>query len=178
MKRGKKKKPNVNLIQTSRSYTIREVAARLDRQVHTVRAWVKDGLPVLPDTTPRLIDGAELKAWLKAKWAKRKMPCGLGELFCCKCCKQRAPDPNSVQTEPAAVAASTLIKGKCGECATPMQQVRKTADLPEILREMMGKAKADSNLTDYRDPRANAPLWLGQGAFDFEQYEGGSGSVH
>lgn len=178
MKTGKKRKPNVNLIQTSRSYTIREVAARLDRHVHTVRAWVKEGLPILPDTAPRLIDGAELKAWLKDKWARRKKPCGLGELYCCKCCKPRAPDPNSVKTEPAAVAATTLIRGICSECATPMQQVRKTANLPEILREMMGKAKADSNLTGYRDPRANTPLWSGQGAFDFDQYEGGSGSVH
>ncbi|HCX08787.1 MAG TPA: DNA-binding protein, partial [Hyphomonas sp.] len=66
---GNKRKPNVSLIQTSRSYTIREVAERLDRQVETVRTWVQEGLPVLPGTTPRLIDGAELKEWLKARQA-------------------------------------------------------------------------------------------------------------
>ena len=175
---GNKRKPNVSLIQTSRSYTIREVAERLDRQVETVRTWVQEGLPVLPGTTPRLIDGAELKECLKARQAKRKKPCGTDKLYCCKCCEPRSPDPATVKTEPTAMVATTLIKGKCQVCGTSMHQARKTADLPEILREMMGKAKADSNLTGYCDPRANPPLWSGQGAFDFEQYEGGSGSVH
>jgi len=175
---GNKRQPNVSLIQTSRSYTIREVAKRLDRQVETVRDWIQEGLPVLPGTTPRLIDGAELKEWLKARQAKRKKACGPGKLFCCKCCEPRSPDPTTVETEPTVMAATTLIRGKCQVCGTSMHQARKTADLPCILREMMGKAKAERNLEGYRAPGANPPLWSGQGAFYFDQYEGGPKRVH
>jgi len=175
---GNKKKPNVSLIHTSRTYTLKEVAERFNRDVATVRNWVKEGLPVLQGTTPRLIDGAELKVWLKARQAKRKRPCGLGKLYCCKCCEPRLPDPSTVETEGAVIAATTLIRGKCQVCGTSMHQARKTVDLPEILREMMGKAKAERNLEGYRDPGANPPLWSEQGAFDFDQYEGGKERVH
>lgn len=173
-----RRKPNVNLIQTSRSYTVPEASKRLGRSVYTVRHWIKEGLPVLPGTRPRLIDGADLKDWLKAKWARRKKPCGLGELYCCKCHKPRAPDPLSVKTGEGLSPKTVRISGRCGICGTPLQQVRKLENLPEILAAMRGQAKAELNLTGYRDPSANPTLWSGQGVFNFDQYEGGSGSVH
>ena len=173
-----RRKPNVNLIQKSRCYTVSEVAKRIDRTVHTVRSWINQGLPVLPETSPRLIDGAELKDWLIAKWAKRKQPCEIGELFCCKCGKPSAPDPISVKTAAGLSPTTANISGKCGTCGTPMQQVRKLSDVPQILVAMQGQAKAESNLIGYRDPSAKPTLWQGQGAFDFDDYEGGSDSVH
>lgn len=173
-----RRKPNINLIQTSRCYTVSEIAKRLDRTVYTVRSWINEGLAVMPDTSPRLIDGAVLKGWLKAKWAKRKKPCGIGELFCCKCGKPREPDPVSVQTAAGLGPATVKVSGKCGACGTPMQQARKLSDLPEILSAMRKQAKADSNLLGYRDPSAKPTLWQGQGVLNFEDFEGGSDSVH
>ncbi len=173
-----RRKPKINLIQTSRTYKVIEIAKRLDRTVYTVRNWINQGLPVIPDTSPRLIDGAVLKDWLKAKWAKRKKPCGIGELYCCKCCKPRAPHPTSVKTAAGLGSSTVRLSGKCRVCGAGMQQVRKLSDLPEILAVMRGQAKAESNLTGYREPCAKPTLWQGQGAFDFDAYEGGSDSVH
>jgi hypothetical protein len=173
-----RRKPNINLIATSRCYSVREAAERLDRTVYTLRNWITQGLPVLPDVNPSLIDGAILKAWLKAKWAKRKKPCGIGELFCCKCGEPRAPDPASVKTGSGLSPTTANVSGKCATCGTHMQQARKMSDLPEILAAMRGQAKADSNLIGYRHPCAKPTHWQGQGVLNFEQHEGGSDSVH
>lgn len=182
MRKGKgnhrKRKPNIGLIQTSRCYTVTEAANRLGRTKHTVRTWIKQGLPVLPDTNPRLIDGVELKGWLKAKWAKRKKPCGLGELFCCKCCKPRAPDPHSVKTAAGLSPATVCVSGNCGVCGAAIQQARRLSDLPIILAAMRTIAKAETDLTDYRDHSAKPTLSKGQGVLDFDDHEGGSDSVH
>lgn len=177
MAKGGSRKPNLSRIRTSRSYEVKVIAKTLDRSVYTVRAWIKQGLPVLPDTSPRLIDGQELKEWLAAKWQSRKKPCGIGELFCCRCCQPRAPKPTTVKTETAA-ATTTFVMGNCEACGTHMQQVRKTEKLPEILAAMMAKPKRDASLIGYRDSIASPMSLEGQGAFNFDRYEGDPKSVH
>jgi|GEM_PF-793670 len=173
-----KRKPNFSLIQTSRCYTVGEAAKRLDRTVHTVRSWIKQGLPVLPDTSPRLIDGAELKAWLKTKWTRRKRPCGVGELFCCKCCQPRAPHPKSVNTAAGLGPTTVRVTGKCGVCGTLIQQVRKLSELPEILAEMRAIPKVEPDLIGYRDRIVKPTLWHRRDVLDTDGCEGGSDSVH
>lgn len=173
-----RRKPKISLIQTSRCYTIDEIGKRLDRKVSTVREWIKQGLPVMADTRPRLIDGAVLKVWLKEKWSNRKRSCRVNELFCCRCREPRSPRPDSVQTSHSLSPTTVCVRGKCKTCGTVMQQTRKLVDLPEILSAMRGQTKAKPNLTGYRDPNVKPTLLQGQGAFDFEQHERGSDSVH
>ena len=177
MPRQKKRKPNISLISVRKSYEVREIARLLDRSTYTLRAWINEGLPVLPGSKPRLIDGAELKAWLDAKWAKRKKPCAIGELHCCKCRNPRAPGPKTVRTEPL-TAKTTLIRGKCHVCGTAMQQIRKTEALAETIAVMTALKQAPHSLPGYLDPRDNPSLLKEQSVFDFDPRDGGSKHVH
>lgn len=173
----KKRKPNISLISVRKSYEVGEIARLLDRRTDTVRGWIKEGLPILPGSKPRLIDGAELKAWLQAKWEKRKKPCAIDQLHCCKCRKPRAPDPSSVKTEPV-TAKTVLIRGKCGVCGTAMQQVRKTETLTETIVAMKALKQAPHSLPGYLDPRDNPSLLKEQSVFDFDRRDGGYKHVH
>jgi hypothetical protein len=173
----KKRKPNISLISVRKSYEVREITRLLDRSPDTVRGWIKEGLPVLPGSKPRLIDGAELKAWLQAKWAKRKKSCAINQLHCCKCRNSREPDPASVKTEPV-TAKTVMIRAKCGTCGTAMQQVRKTEALAETIAAMTALKQAPDSLAGYLDPIDNPPLFRAQGSFDFSPFEGSAKHVH
>jgi hypothetical protein len=177
MSSPKKRKPNISLISVRKSYEVREVARLLDRSTYTVRSWIKEGLPLLAGSKPRLIDGAELKTWLQAKWSKRKKPCAINQLHCCKCRDPRAPDPASIRTEPR-TAMTTLIRGKCHVCGTAMQQFRQTETLAAAIAAMMALKQAPHSIAGYLAPSDNTPLFPGQGAFDFNPPDGGSKHVH
>lgn len=173
----KKRKPNISLISVRKSYEVWEIARLLDRRTATVCGWIKEGLPVLPGSKPRLIDGAELKAWLQAKWEKRKKPCAINQLRCFKCRKSREPDPTTVKTEPV-TAKTVLIRAKCRTCGTAMRQLRKTEALAETIAAMTALKQAPDSLAGYLDPIDNPALLLEQGSFDFSPLKGGANHVH
>lgn len=173
----KKRRPNISLISVRKSYEVREIACLLGRSPDTISGWIKAGLPVLPGSKPRLIDGAELKVWLEAKWKRRKKSCAMGEMYCCKCRKPCEPSRNSVKTEPV-TAKTVLIRAKCGTCGTAMQQVRSTDALAETIAAMTALKQAPDSLAGYLDPSDNAPTPRRAGALDSNPYEGGSKHVH
>lgn len=174
----KRRKPNMTRIRTSRSYTVSEVADCLNRSVRTVRYWIRQGLPVLPRTSPRLIDGAVLRSWLKDKWDKNKRPCEFGELYCCKCRAARTPKPKSLKTEPGFDRSTVLISGDCSLCGTAMRLSRKVDDLPKILSAMKLTTQAEPDLTGYRSPAAKLTFWHHPSEEQHNYDEEGKDSVH
>ena len=66
-------------IKVHRSYEIEEAAETVDVAPQTIRAWIKQGLPALMEKRPYLILGWQLKAFLKAREAERKLPMAEGE---------------------------------------------------------------------------------------------------
>jgi hypothetical protein len=131
MSRPPRRKPDLRRIRTTKTYKVPEIAKTLDRNVATVRSWVRDDLPTLDGQTPTLVLGSELKAWLKAKWSARKQQCKPDELFCFKCRKPSRPRPGSAQIVPRNEKTVT-IKGRCATCDTRMNQAGSRAKLLEI----------------------------------------------
>jgi excisionase family DNA binding protein len=58
---------NCRRVKIHRNYDVTEAAALLGAHKHTVSRWIAAGLPTTNDRRPRLIHGADLRAWLKAR---------------------------------------------------------------------------------------------------------------
>lgn len=131
MRKAKKRKPDLRRIRPSKTYSLPQIAETLDRDIATVRAWIRDGLPTLGDQKPLLVLGSELKPWLKAKWAARKQPCKPDEMLCFKCDKPRRPETGSVRIEPRN-EKTVSITGRCSVCGTRMAKAGSRAQMAEI----------------------------------------------
>lgn len=177
MTRGKRLKPDVRRIVVARSYTIPEVAKLLSRGAPTVRRWIKRGLPVLPETSPRLICGQELKTWLSAIWKAKKRPCAIDEMYCVKCRRPRRLKPDSVKTAPLSSKTAT-VSGNCGACGTAMRQARSIAMLPETIAAMKATTRQDPHLTGYTAAPLERTLWTRQGDWLDDLQNDGENSVH
>lgn len=177
MTRGKRLKPDLRLIVVARSYTIPEVAKLLDRGAPTVRRWIKCGLPVLPETSPRLICGLELKHWLSAIWDAKKRPCAIDEMYCVKCRCPRRPKPESVKTAPLSSKTAT-VSGNCDDCGTAMQQARSISKLPETIAAMKATTRQDPHLTGYTAAPLERTFWTGQSDWLDDLQNDGEKSVH
>lgn len=177
MTRGKRLKPDLRRIVVARSYTIHEVANLLDRGAPTVRRWIKRGLPVLPDTSPRLICGQELKHWLSVIWNARKRPCAIDEMYCVKCRRPRRLKPESVKAAPLSSKTAT-VSGNCGACGTAMRQARSIATLPETIAAMKATTRHESHLSGYTAAPLERTFWNGQGDLLDDLPNDGDQSVH
>ena len=138
MRKSKKRRPDFRRIRPSKTYKLPEIAEALDRDIATVRRWVRDGLPTLDRQRPLLVLGSELKVWLKAKWSARKQPCQADELRCFTCQKPRLPKLGSVRIIPNN-EKTVSIKAECDVCGTRMNQFgsrAKIAEIEEIFRAL------------------------------------------
>jgi hypothetical protein len=99
------KRINPRCAKLHRSYSVTELADVLDVHKHTVRGWIRKGLPVIDGAKPILILGSEFQIW----WGKRrkaaKRPCQPGQMYCLKCRVPKAPALGMV--EYAATNAAT-----------------------------------------------------------------------
>jgi excisionase family DNA binding protein len=110
------RRPDWRRIKGKLSYTIDEAARALGTHRNTVRHWVKKaGLPAMTESRPHLILGAELVAFLQARRASRKRPCGAGELYCLRCREPRRPVPGLLEYRPLTSTRGRIV-GICSTC--------------------------------------------------------------
>ena len=62
-----------------------EIAALYKVHIRTVRAWVKEGLPVVQSLYPHHVIGSDLKAFLDNRQQSRKTKLNADQFFCMKC---------------------------------------------------------------------------------------------
>jgi hypothetical protein len=129
------KRLNPRLIKLHLSYRVEDAARTLGRHKHTVRNWIKDGLPTVDHIRPVLIHGHELRAYLEAKRKSAKQPCGPGQLYCFKCRQPRAPAFGIVEFTPRNTATGKLT-ALCGECGTAMNRAARKATLAAIMPKL------------------------------------------
>jgi hypothetical protein len=175
--KGRRQKIDARRIRVSQSYAIPEIARLLGRTIPTVRSWIKQGLPVLPDTSPRLICGEDLKNWLSERARNRKQPCGLARLYCCKCRRPQRPKPDTVGTSEL-TSKNVKVSGKCGACGTQMQQSRKLADLPVIIAAMKDPTQGQASLTGYSNALVNPLFEQASDQTDLDASQKGKFHVH
>ncbi len=118
---------NANLVKKSRSYDVGEIAELFGLHKNTVRQWIKeDGLEPIDGTRPTLIHGTALKAFVQARNAARKRPCGPSELYCVKCRCPQTPDGKYAEATPWSETCVDL-RGFCPTCGIVMSlRVRKS----------------------------------------------------
>jgi len=82
---------NPQVVKLHRSYSVDELAARLDVHKNTVRQWQRDGLRPVDDRRPVLFQGGDVRAFLAARNTGRKRPCPPGTFYCFRCREPRPP---------------------------------------------------------------------------------------
>lgn len=118
---------NPRLIKLHRSYSPDEAARVLGVHKHTVRNWIKAGLPTVDKSRPVLILGSEMRAWLEKRQKAAKRPCKPGTMYCFKCREPKAPALGMVEYKPTNDKSGMLV-ALCVDCGTVMhRRVRKDA---------------------------------------------------
>jgi len=126
---------NPRLAKLHRSYSVVELATVLDVHRHTVRAWIKGGLPMVDRTRPVLIHGSDFQDW----WGKRlkvsKRPLQPGQLYCFKCRQPKAPALGMVEYA-ATNGATGNLKALCETCGKMMHRRARLASIAAIMPDV------------------------------------------
>ncbi len=80
-----------NRIKSNRNYTVADVSETLGVHFKTVRNWIRVGLPVIDANRPLLINGADLKVYLKQKRRATMFDCESHEMCCFRCKEPMKP---------------------------------------------------------------------------------------
>lgn len=110
---------NPRLAKKHRAYAVQELAERLGVHKHTVRLWLKKGLPAIDGAKPTLIHGGEFQEWWGKQRKAAKRPCKPGQMYCFKCKERKAPAQGMVEYA-ATNAATGNLKALCETCGTVM----------------------------------------------------------
>jgi Helix-turn-helix domain len=116
-----KGRANPRLIKLHRSYAVEEAAQVLGKHKNTLRAWIKQGLPVMAAQRPALILGSELRAFLETRRKRAARPCSPGTIYCLKCRAPRRPALGMVDYIPSNASGGNL-KALCEICGTVMHR--------------------------------------------------------
>jgi excisionase family DNA binding protein len=125
------KRLNCRRVKIHRTYTIGEVAALLGVHKHTVRRWIAAGLPTTDAKRPLLINGAELRAFFRAREAI-KQKCRPGEFYCLSCKAPKRPAFDIAQYTPCAPSRG-LLSGFCPACERPIYRAVSLATIDQKL---------------------------------------------
>jgi hypothetical protein len=153
-------KPRVSYqrVKTHRSYTVDEVARLLDVHKNTVREWVKAGLPTNDDQRPMLILGRELAAFLQSRRARKKVICGVGQMYCLRCRTPKSPALNMADYLPDTELSGNLV-GLCPACNCVMNRRISAPQLAEIRSKMdISFPQAREQVSKTRQPSLNRDL--------------------
>jgi DNA-binding XRE family transcriptional regulator len=121
----------IQSIRIHQAYDVPDVADLLGLTQQTVRAWIRDGLPVLATQRPVLVLGYELRKYLKDRDANAKRPTALGEFYCMRCRKPRKPFGMLVDYIPINESKGRLV-ALCSVCETTCNRFATKASLPEL----------------------------------------------
>ena len=118
----KKRKYNLRLIRSRRTYTISELAKLLGVHTRTVQTWHKQGLkPINPDEGRYLFMGSSIRDFLGERQKSRKFTLVEDEFYCPRCRKPMKSVHNKIKILISKKRIGkddiqTTIKGICIKC--------------------------------------------------------------
>ncbi|WP_318465084.1 helix-turn-helix domain-containing protein [Photobacterium leiognathi] len=149
---------NPNRIKSHSSYTVIDVSEALNVVTKTVRNWIKAGLPVADESRPLLIEGRDLKIFLKNKSKTNKHKCKVHEMYCFKCKQPKQPSIESLRFI-AMPAGMIRMTGHCCECGYKANKYVSCRDLNSIWLELNGKLPiAEKHLILLGEALLNSPF--------------------
>lgn len=128
---------NPHLAKIHRNYSVEDIADLFGVHKNTVRRWINQGLPTIDDRRPILVLGRDLREFLRARRARNKRPCRLGEFYCFRCRVPRRPAGEMADYEPTTLTSGNLV-GICPSCGilifrrtslTKLEQIRAQLDI-------------------------------------------------
>jgi hypothetical protein len=122
---------NSRRVKIHRNYTVDEAAKALGVHKNTVRLWIKQGLPVVDERRPILLQGKAIRAFLDNRKAKRKCRLSAGEFYCLKCRSPKSP-AGRMADYVALTPDLGNLQGFCPECETIMNRRTSLAKLDRI----------------------------------------------
>ena len=117
-------------VRSHRPYTITTLAKLMEVNPATVRRWIKlNGLDVaiVSETGRTILQGAKIKAWMKARQIAKKQPCAPNEMYCVRCKAPRQITPESLHIVQQN-AVKLTVNGHCVTCGLSLQRFGSSAN--------------------------------------------------
>jgi len=154
--------PNHKLVKIHFPYTVEEAARCLGIHKHTVRRWIKDGLPTIDDRRPTVMRGRDLAEFLENRRKTRKQTCPPGHLYCVKCREPRQPAGDFAEYMPMTAEAGNL-RGICPVCDRLMHRRVSLEKLGQVRGRLeIAIQEARSHIRESNSPSVNGDLRQGQ----------------
>jgi Zn finger protein HypA/HybF involved in hydrogenase expression len=153
-----KRYPNHRRVKIHRSYSVEEIARLLGAHKHTVRAWVKAGLPTCDNRRPTLICGPDLISFLQARLTKNKRPLKPGEIYCVCCRAPKVPWAEMADYQPVTEKLGNLT-AICPDCESIMNRRVSLANLEQVRGKLdITFPQALQRLSESNEPTVNSDL--------------------
>ena len=129
------KRLNPNLSRMHYTYTVKEAAELYGVHSHTVRNWIKKGLPVLDEQRPVLIQGLKLRDFIRESNAKQKHPCAINQIYCLACRKPQVPAGEMVDYVPSDERKGCLT-ALCPDCDRVINKYFSFSKIEQIQKKL------------------------------------------
>jgi hypothetical protein len=146
---------NPHHIKIHRSYGIGEASDALGVHKNTIANWLRRGLQPIDKMRPVLINGTELRRFLKERRDRQKSPCRPDELWCLRCRRPRRPDGGLVDYEPRTALRGNL-SGLCPACGCLIYRQVSRAQLMALAAVFdIAYSQAQPRINDCATPSLN-----------------------
>lgn len=126
------RRANPNAVKIHRSYSISELAQRLDVHKNTIANWQRQGLTPIDAKRPVLFQGAVVREFLAKRNASRKRPCPAGTIYCFRCREPRRPALGMVEYV-AHSSETGNLSAMCATCETLMHRRARRSALAAVM---------------------------------------------
>ncbi|MEM7057734.1 MAG: helix-turn-helix domain-containing protein [Pseudomonadota bacterium] len=126
------KNARLNGIKGFHCYTIDEAAEITGVSSRTIRNWCKNGLYLMDSARPFFIRGDDLRAYIKAQRAGRKIKTGLAEIYCTSCRRPRQPADGLADCD--IYGSRVRLTALCETCGTLMFKPVAEIRIPDLAR--------------------------------------------
>ncbi len=149
------KRINPRLAKIHRSYSVIELATIFGVHKHTVRGWIRGGLPTADSIRPVLILGRDFQDWWSDRRKAAKRPLKPGQLFCLKCREPKAPALAMVECVVTNITTGNL-KAMCETCGTMMHRRTRLTDIAITMPDLtVQRREASPRLMERASPSLN-----------------------